>query len=310
MTGMDGSHLSEFLLDKDYEVHGIIRRSSSFNTQRIDHIFNKLQLHYGDLTDGNSIANLIHTIKPDEIYHLGAMSHVQVSFETPEYTTDVGALGTIRILETLRTMDNPPKLYNAASSELFGSSPPPQNEQTPFRPRSPYAIAKLASYWNVVNYREGYNLFTSNGILFNHEGQRRGETFVTRKITKAIANILKGTQDKLILGNIDAKRDWGYSPDYVEAMWLILQYDKPTDFVIATGEMHSIKEFLEVAFNYVNLDWTKYVLFNHPKYMRPTEVDALCGDSTKARMLLGWEPKTSFKELVKLMVKADITNTL
>ena len=312
ITGQDGSYLAELLLHKGYEVHGLIRRASTFNTERIDHIYQdphepnaRLFLHYGDLANGEQLNNLIYNVKPDEIYHLGAQSHVRVSFDTPEYTGDVTGLGTTRILEAIRRSGIKTRFYQASTSEMFGAVPPPQNESTPFRPRSPYSCAKLYAYWMVVNYREGYNLFACNGILFNHEAPRRGETFVTRKITRAIANIIAGKQKKLYLGNLKAKRDWGYAPEYVEAMWLMLQQDHPEDYVIGTGESHSVQEFLEEAFAYVDLDWQEYVEID-PRYFRPTEVDFLLADPSKARKELGWEPKVTFKELVRIMVDADM----
>lgn len=313
ITGQDGSYLAELLLDKGYEVHGIIRRSSSFNTDRIDHLYNdphiegtKLFLHYGDLSDSSNVSRLLEKIHPDEIYHLGAQSHVRVSFDTPEYTGDVTGLGTLRILDAIKDTQINAKFYQASSSELYGKVQEiPQKETTPFYPRSPYAVAKLYAYWITVNYRESYNIFGCNGILFNHESPRRGETFVTRKITKALAKIAAGKQKKLYLGNIDAKRDWGYAKDYVEAMWLMLQQDTPDDYVIATGETYSVKDFLTEAFSIVNLDWQKYVEID-PKYFRPAEVDLLIGDPTKAKQKLAWKPRTSFKELVKIMVEADL----
>jgi GDPmannose 4,6-dehydratase len=312
ITGQDGSYLAEFLLSKDYEVHGLIRRSSTFNTDRIDHIYtdphdpeSKLFLHYGDLNDGSQLTNLIYNIKPDEIYHLGAQSHVRVSFDVPEFTGDVTGLGTTRVLEAIRRSGINARFYQASSSEMFGDAPPPQNETTPFRPRSPYGAAKLYAYWMAKNYRDGYGLFAANGILFNHESPRRGETFVTRKITRAVARIKYGLEGKLYLGNLDAKRDWGYAGDYVKAMWLMLQQEKPDDFVIATGESHSVKEFVVEAFAYADLDWRKHVVID-PKYFRPTEVDFLKGDATKAEKKLGWRPEIRFKDLVKMMVDADI----
>lgn len=312
ITGQDGSYLAEFLLNKGYEVHGIIRRSSSFNTERIDHLYvdpheqeAKLFLHYGDLSDGSNLTTLLYDLQPDEIYNLAAQSHVRVSFDQPEYTGDITALGTTRLLEAIRKSDIETKYYQASSSEMFGSSPPPQNEETPFKPRSPYAVAKVYSYWMTVNYREAYGVFSCNGILFNHESPRRGRTFVTRKITSALAKIRCGLLDKLYLGNLEAKRDWGYAKDYVEAMWLMLQQDKPDDYVIATGETHSVKEFLEEAFDYAGLDWKKYVEID-PRYFRPTEVDVLIGDPGKVWKKLGWKPEVTFKELVRLMVDADI----
>jgi GDPmannose 4,6-dehydratase len=312
ITGQDGSYLAELLLAKGYEVHGLIRRASTFSTSRIDHLYvdphepgAKLFLHYGDLSDASRLTNLIYDIRPDEIYHLGAQSHVRVSFDMPEYTGDITSLGTTRILEAIRKGGLKAKFYQASSSEMFGSAPPPQNENTPFHPRSPYAAAKVYAYWMTVNYREGYNLFTCNGILFNHESPRRGQTFVTRKITRAIAEILAGRQRYLYLGNLEAKRDWGYAPEYVEAMWLMLQQDKPNDFVLGTGECKSVKEFLEEAFKYVGLDWEKYVRID-PRYFRPTEVELLLADSGKAKAKLGWEPKVTFQELVRIMMDADM----
>jgi GDPmannose 4,6-dehydratase len=312
ITGQDGSYLAEFLLSKGYEVHGVIRRASTFNTVRIDHIYvdphepyARLFLHYGDLSDSEQISNIIYNIKPDEVYHLGAQSHVRVSFDIPEYTGNVTALGTIRILEAIKRSGNKIKFYQASSSEMFGNSPSPQNEETPFRPRSPYAIAKLYAYWATVNYREGYNLVACNGILFNHESPRRGETFLTRKVTMALANILAKKQKVLYLGNLDAKRDWGYAPEYVEAMWKMLQINPPEDFVIGTGEVHSVREFVERAFSYANLQFEKYVKID-PRYFRPTETEELVADAGKARKKLGWEPKIKFEELVKIMVDADM----
>ncbi len=312
ITGQDGSYLAEFLLSKGYEVHGIVRRASTFNTDRIDHIYvdhhvpgARFFTHYGDLLDSGQLTNLIYNIQPDEIYHLGAQSHVRVSFDMPEFTGEVTGLGTTRLLEAVRRSGIKTKFYQASSSEMFGNAPAPQNEETPFRPRSPYAVAKVYAYWMVNNYREGYNMFACNGILFNHESPRRGETFVTRKITRAVARIKFGLENKLYLGNLEAKRDWGYAPEYVEAMWLMLQQDRPEDFVIATGETHSVKEFLEEAFSYVGLDWQEYVEID-PQYFRPTEVELLQGDASKARKKLGWEPKVTFKELVRIMVDADV----
>jgi GDPmannose 4,6-dehydratase len=312
ITGQDGSYLAELLLSKGYKVHGIIRRASTFNTSRIEHIFvdphdpkARLFLHYGDLSDSEQISNMIYNIKPDEVYHLGAQSHVRVSFDVPEYTGNVTALGTTRILEVIRRSENNIKFYQASSSEMFGNSPPPQNEETPFRPRSPYAVAKVYSYWMAVNYREGYHLFACNGILFNHESPRRGETFVTRKITRAITSILAGKQKVLFLGNLNAKRDWGYAPEYVEAMVKILQLDEPEDFVIGTGEAHSVRDFVERAFSYAGLRSEKYVKTD-PRYFRPTEAEQLVADPKKAKKRLGWEPKIGFEELVKIMVDADM----
>jgi len=313
ITGQDGSYLAELLLDKGYEVHGLIRRSSSFNTQRINHICkspqdlagNHLQLHYGDVTDTGSLLDLIYNICPDEIYHLASQSHVRISFDLPEYTGNVTALGTIRILEAIRKSGIATRFYQASSSEMFGASTPPQNETTPFLPQSPYAVAKLYAYWLTRNYREGYKVFASNGILFNHESPRRGENFVTRKITRALAAIKAKKQDVLFLGNLDARRDWGYAPDYVVAMWKMLQCDGPADFVIGTGEAHSVREFLEEAFGYLNMDWREYVKTD-PHYFRPNEVDFLQADPGKARKELDWTPRICFKELVHIMVDADL----
>lgn len=312
ITGQDGSYLAELLLSKGYVVHGLIRRSSTFNTERIEHIYidphdpnARLFLHYGDITDSGQLTNLIYNIQPEEVYHLAAQSHVRVSFDMPEFTGDVTGLGTTRLLEAIRRSGIKTRFYQASSSEMFGDAPAPQNEETPFRPRSPYAAAKVYAYWMVRNYREGYNMFAVNGILFNHESPRRGETFVTRKITRAIARIKFGLQDKLYLGNLEAKRDWGYAPDYVEAMWLMLQQDKPEDFIIATGESHSVREFLDKAFSYAGLDWKRYVEIDR-KYFRPTEVESLQGDASKANKILGWRPKVGFKELIKIMVDEDI----
>lgn len=313
ITGQDGSYLAELLLSKGYEVHGIIRRASTFNTDRIDHLYTdphingvKLFLHYGDIADSANLIQIIHKIEPDEIYHLAAQSHVRVSFDIPEYTGDVTGIGTTRILEAIRLTGCKSKFYQASSSEMYGLvQEVPQKETTPFYPRSPYGAAKVYAFWLTVNYRESYNMFATNGILFNHESPRRGETFVTRKITRALAYILAGKQDKLYLGNLDSKRDWGYAKEYVEAMWAMLQAEKPDDFVIATGETHTIREFLDEAFGHVNLDWNKYVEID-PIYYRPAEVDLLIGDGTKAEKILGWKPKTSFKDLVKIMVEADI----
>ncbi len=311
ITGQDGSYLAELLLSKDYEVHGLIRRSSTFNTHRIDHIYSdphqkgtRLHLHYGDLSDSGQLTNLIYNIKPDEIYHLGAQSHVRVSFDMPEYTADVTGVGTVRILEALRRSGIKSRFYQASSSEMFGASPPPQNEKTPFYPRSPYGAAKVFSYWNAVNYRESYGMYVCNGILFNHESPRRGETFVTRKITRAIAHILKGDQKYLYLGNISAKRDWGFAPEYVECQWRILQQEKPDDYVIGTGESHSVEAFVHEAFAYAGLDHGEHVRIDE-RYYRPTEVDYLKADTTKAREVLGWTPRITFGDLVKLMVDCD-----
>jgi len=313
ITGQDGSYLAEFLLAKGYEVHGIIRRASTFNTGRLDHIYSdphlkktSLRLHYGDLSDASAMARLIGKVQPEEIYNLAAQSHVRVSFDSPEYTSDITATGAVRLLEAIREVGIKPRFYQASSSEMYGKVREiPQTELTPFYPRSPYGCAKVFAYWITVNYRESYGLHASNGILFNHESPRRGETFVTRKITRAVAHILGDVQDKLYLGNLDAKRDWGYAREYVEAMWLMLQQDEPDDYVIATNETHSIREFLDVAFGHVSLDWRNYVEID-PMYYRPAEVDVLIGDYSKARKKLGWEPKTKFDDLVKLMVDADI----
>jgi len=314
ITGQDGSYLVEFLLSKGYEVHGLIRRASTFNTQRIDHIYvdphspvAKLFLHYGDLTDSGQLTNLVYSIRPDEIYHLGAQSHVRVSFDLPEYTGDTTALGTTRILEAIKRSGVKCKFYQASSSEMYGSSLPPQSEITPFRPRSPYAAAKVYAYWMTVNYREAYGVYACNGILFNHESPRRGETFVTRKITRAVANILAEKQRHVYLGNLDPRRDWGYTPEYVECMWLMLQNGRAEDFVIGTGETHSVKEFVEEAFSYAGLDWREHVKID-PKYFRPTEVEVLIADLSKVKKKLGWESKVKFKELVKIMIDADMRN--
>jgi GDPmannose 4,6-dehydratase len=313
VTGQDGSYLAELLLEKGYEVHGVIRRSSSFNTKRVDDIYSdphtpgaRFFLHYGDLSDSSSINKMIEKIQPDEIYNLGAQSHVKVSFEIPEYTGDVVGLGTLRVLEAVRESHPKTKIYQAGSSEMYGLvQETPQKETTPFYPRSPYAAAKVYGHWLAVNYRESYDLFVCNGILFNHESPRRGETFVTRKITRGVAAIKLGLQDKLYLGNLDAKRDWGYAKDYVEAMWLMLQQDKADDYVIATGETHSVREFCERAFGYAGLDYKKHIEID-PRYFRPAEVELLLGDPTKAKKQLKWEPKTKFEDLVKLMVDADL----
>jgi len=312
ITGQDGSYLAEFLLSKNYEVHGLIRRASTFNTSRIEHIYKdphkkgvKLFLHYGDLSDSEQIYNMVYNAKPDEIYHLGAQSHVRVSFDIPEYTGNTTALSTIRILEAVKRSKNKIKYYQASSSEMFGGAKPPQDEQTAFKPRSPYACAKVFAYWMAKNYREGYNLFASNGILFNHESPRRGETFLTRKVTRAIAAILANKQEYLYLGNLEAKRDWGYAPEYVEAMWTILQQGCSDDFVIGTGKPCSVEEFVKEAFAYVNLDWKKYVKIDK-RYFRPTEVDSLIADTKKAKKQFGWKPKISFSDLVKIMVDADM----
>jgi GDPmannose 4,6-dehydratase len=316
ITGQDGSYLTEFLLSKGYNVHGIVRRSSSFNTSRIDHLYNdphdidrRLFLHYGDLTDSTGLRRILELAKPDEIYNLGAQSHVKVSFENPEYTADAVGSGALRILDCLRdhihTSGRSVRLYQAGSSEMFGAAKPPQNENTPFYPRSPYAVSKVAAHWYSLNYREAYDLFISNGILFNHESPRRGETFVTRKITRAVGRIKAGLQSKLYLGNLEARRDWGYAKDYVEAMWAMLQHSEPGDFVVATGESHSVREFCEEAFGHAGLDWQKYVEVD-PKYFRPTEVDYLMGDYSKAHAAFGWKPKTTFRQLVQLMVDNDL----
>jgi GDPmannose 4,6-dehydratase len=313
ITGQDGSYLAELLISKGYEVHGIIRRASTFNTGRLEPLYadphsenSRLHLHYGDLGDASALARLIGKVQPEEVYNLAAQSHVRVSFDSPEYTADIVATGTVRLLEAIRETGIRPRFYQASSSEMFGKvQETPQTERTPFYPRSPYACAKVFSYWITVNYRESYGLHASNGILFNHESPRRGETFVTRKITRAVAHIQAGLQDKLFLGNLQAKRDWGYAPEYVQAMWLMLQAEQPGDYVVATGETHSVREFLELAFSHAGLDWNDH-LQTDPRYLRPAEVDLLIGDSTKARRHLGWEPKTRFADLVKLMVDADI----
>ncbi|MCX5807683.1 MAG: GDP-mannose 4,6-dehydratase [Proteobacteria bacterium] len=336
ITGQDGSYLAEFLLSKGYEVHGIIRRASTFNTGRIDHIYAdphqpgaRLFLHYGDLSDGGQLGHIIYNIQPDEVYHLAAQSHVRVSFDMPEYTGDSTALGTTRLLEAIRRSGITTKYYQASSSELFGGTPPPQNEKSPFYPRSPYAAAKIYSYWMTINYREGYNLFACNGILFNHESPRRGETFVTRKITRAVANILTGNQKTLYLGNMNSKRDWGFAPEYVEMMWLMLQQEKPDDYVVGTGKSYSVREFVDKAFSYMGiiLDWkgegqdevgiVASSTWEHvtpgtilvrvdPRYFRPTEVEALQADISKAKEKLGWEPRVTFDELVKIMIDCDV----
>ncbi len=312
ITGQDGSYLAELLLSKGYEVHGLIRKASTFNTSRIDHIYTdphepstRLFLHYGDLTNLEQISNLVYNLRPDEIYNLGAQSHVQVSFEMPEYTGEATALGVTRLLEAIHRSGVQARFYQASSSEMFGSTPPPQNERSPFAPRSPYGAAKVYGYWMTANYREGYSLFAANGILFNHESPRRGETFVTRKVTRAVARIKAGLQDALYLGNLAGRRDWGYAPEYVAAMWSILQQEKPDDFVIGTGDAHSVQEFVEEAFAYAGLDWRKYVKTD-PRYFRPTEVDFLQADASKAKVKLGWQPKVTFKELVRIMVDADM----
>jgi GDPmannose 4,6-dehydratase len=313
ITGQDGSYLVEHLLDLDYEVHGIVRRSSSFNTARIDHLYHdphekgvRLFTHYGDLSDPVSLTHMIYELQPDELYNLGAQSHVQVSFQIPEYTLDITGVGTLRVLDAVRESGSEARVYQAGSSEMYGTSPPPQSEDTPFYPRSPYAISKLAAHWLAVNYREAYGMHVSNGILFNHESPRRGETFVTRKVTRAVARIREGLQDKLYLGNLDAQRDWGYAPDFVRAMQMMLSQDEPADYVIATGEMHSVREFAVAAFEHAGLgDYNDYVEIDS-RYFRPTEVDALRGDPSRAKAELGWEPEVSFDELVRIMVDADI----
>jgi GDPmannose 4,6-dehydratase len=312
ITGQDGSYLAELLLGKGYEVHGIMRRSSSFNTGRIDEFYQdphepnrRLVLHYGDLNDASSLNMILRKVRPDEIYNLGAQSHVRVSFDVPEYTGEVTGLGTLRLLEAIRETEQTPRFYQASSSELFGSAPPPQSETTAFQPRSPYACAKAYAYYITRNYREAYGLFAVNGILFNHESPRRGETFDTRKITRAVARIKLGRQDKLFLGNLKAKRDWGYAPEYCEAMWLMLQQEAPDDYVVATGETHSIEEFLDEAFGHVGIDWHQHVEID-PRYFRPAEVDVLRGDASKAERLLGWKPKVTFRELARIMVDADL----
>jgi len=312
ITGQDGSYLAELLLSKGYEVHGMVRRASTFNTDRIDHIYEDvhqsgahLRLHFGDLANSEQLVNLIYNLKPDEIYHLGAQSHVRVSFDVPEYTSDITGLGTTRILEAVRRSGVKARFYQASSSEMFGGSAPPQHEGTPFCPRSPYAAAKVYAYWMTANYREGYGIHGSNGILFNHESPRRGRTFVTHKITRALVNIKLGRQDKLYLGNLEAKRDWGFAGDYVEAMWMMLQQDKPDDYVIATGETHSVREFAQQVFLKLNLDFEKYIAIDS-RYFRPTEVDILLGDATKAQRQLGWQPRVSFEALIDMMVTADM----
>ncbi|WP_405891482.1 GDP-mannose 4,6-dehydratase [Streptomyces sp. NBC_01527] len=312
VTGQDGSYLAELLLSKGYRVHGLVRRSSSFNTERIDHIYQgpqeaerRLVLHHADLSDGVALVNLLREIQPDEVYNLGAQSHVRVSFDAPLYTGDVTGLSTLRLLEAIRASGVETRIYQASSSEMFGSTPPPQNEDTPFHPRSPYGAAKVFAYWTTVNYREAYGMFAVNGILFNHESPRRGETFVTRKITRAVARIKAGLQDRLYLGNLDAVRDWGYAPEYVEAMWRMLQHDEPTDYVVATGVPATVRQFMETAFAHADLDWNEYVRYD-PKYERPSEVDALIGDASKARKTLGWRPGTLVEELARIMVDADV----
>jgi GDPmannose 4,6-dehydratase len=312
ITGQDGSYLAEFLLSRGYQVHGIIRRASTFNTRRIEHIFvdphdpdARLFLHYGDLSDSEEISNIIYNMKPDEVYHLGAQSHVRVSFDIPEYTGNITALGTTRILEAIRRSGNVIRFYQASSSEMFGEAPPPQNEETPFKPRSPYACAKVYAYWVTKNYRDGYNIFACNGLLFNHESPRRGETFVTRKITMAISSILAGKQKYIYLGNLNPKRDWGYAPEYVECMWQMLQSECPEDFVIGTGEAHSVREFLEAAFSYAGLNVEEHVKID-PRYFRPTEAEELVADPARAKKELNWDPKITFGDLVKIMVDADM----
>jgi len=312
ITGQDGSYLAEFLLSKGYEVHGLIRRASTFNTERIDHIYvdphepnARLFLYYGDLSDSEQISNILFNIKPDEVYHLGAQSHVKVSFSMPEYTGNVTALGTTRVLESIRRSGYNVKFYQASSSEMFGNAPSPQNEETQFNPTSPYAVAKIYAYWITKNYRLGYGMFACNGLLFNHESPRRGEIFVTRKITLAIANILSKKQQFLYLGNLDPKRDWGFAPEYVEVMWRILQLNKPDDFVVGTGEQHSVRDFVEQAFSYAGLDWEKYVRSDQ-KYFRPTETENLAADFSKIKEAIGWKPVVKFKDLVKIMVDADM----
>jgi len=313
ITGQDGSYLAELLLSKNYEVHGLIRRASTFNTGRIDHLYRDphngnevhLYLHYGDMSNAGNLVDLIYNVRPDEVYHLAAQSHVRVSFDLPEYTGDITGLGTLRVLEAIRKSGIQARFYQASSSEMYGSARPPQDERTPFQPQSPFAAAKVYSYWVTHNYRQGYGMFASNGILFNHESPRRGETFVTRKITRALAHILAGKQKALYLGNLDAKRDWGYAPDYVAAMWKILQHDQPDDFVIGTGEAHSVREFLDEAFGYVGLDWKEYVKID-ARYFRPTEVDYLQADASRAIKVLGWEPRVLFRDLVRVMVDADM----
>ncbi len=317
ITGQDGSYLAEFLLEKGYEVHGLIRRGSSFNTGRIDHLIEDpeinektLFLHYGDLGDSTSLIKLLYRLQPDEIYNLAAQSHVRVSFDMPEYTGDITAIGAVRLLEAIRETGIQTRFYQASSSEMFGKVvETPQRESTPFYPRSPYGCAKVYAYWTTVNYRESYGLFACNGILFNHESPRRGETFITRKVTRAAARIKAGIDEKLYIGNLDARRDWGYAKEYVEAMWLMLQQDEPQDFVVATGEHHSVRELVELAFAHVGLDWREHVEID-PRYYRPAEVDLLCGDASKARDILGWEPKTRFPELIRLMVEHDLQHSI
>ena len=312
ITGQDGSYLAELLLEKGYQVHGLIRRASTFNTSRIDHLYRdphddgaRLFLHYGDLSDGSRLVTMLHQIQPDEIYHLAAQSHVRVSFDEPEHTGDTTGLGTTRLLEALRITELPARFYQASSSEMFGATPPPQNEDTIFHPRSPYAAAKVYAYWMARNYRDAYGLFTVNGILFNHESPRRGETFVTRKITRAVARIAAGLQDELFLGNLDARRDWGYAPEFVEGMWRMLQADEPDDYVLATGTSYSVRDFVEISFSHAGLDWERHVRLD-PRYLRPTEVDDLIGDASRANSSLGWKAKVHTPELVRIMVDADI----
>jgi GDPmannose 4,6-dehydratase len=314
ITGQDGSYLAELLLEKGYEVHGLIRRSSNFNTQRIDHLFHdihetnqKLFLHYGDLIDGVGLTNLIRAIDPHEVYNLGAQSHVQVSFSMPQYTAQVDAVGAVGLLEAIRSAEVNTRYYQASTSEMFGATPPPQNEESLFRPRSPYAAAKLMAYWSTVNYREGYGMHATNGILFNHESPRRGETFVTRKITRAVAEIANGSKKKLFLGNLDAVRDWGYAKEYVESMWLMLQQESGSDYVVATGVGATVRDFAHASFSRAGLNWVDHVEID-PRYIRPTEVDALIGDASKTRNMLGWAPKTQWKELAELMVDSDLQN--
>ena len=312
ITGQDGSYLSEQLLERGYEVHGVVRRSSSFNTGRIDHLYRdphdeeaRLFMHYGDLADSSRLVRLVYELQPDEIYNLGAQSHVRASFDIPEYTADVTGVGALRMLEAIRESGVDTRLYQASSSEAFGSSPPPQDEETPFRPLSPYGVAKAMAHWMCVSYRESYGIWCASGILFNHESPRRGETFVTRKITRALARIQAGLQEKLYLGNLDAKRDWGWAPDYTDAIWRMLQADEPNDYVIATGEMHTVREFLAAAAAILGLDWESFTEID-PRYFRPAELDEICGDASKARRELGWEPTVRFDELVRLMVEADV----
>ena len=312
ITGQDGSYLSEFLLEKGYEIHGLIRRSSTFNTDRIDHLYKdfhdpeaRMYLHSGDISVSSHLIQLLSDIQPDEIYHLAAQSHVRVSFDMPEYTGDITGLGALRMLEAIRKTGSKAKFYQASSSEMFGTAPPPQNEMTPFEPQSPYAAAKVYAFYMVKNYRKAYNIFAANGILFNHESPRRGETFVTRKITRAATRIKLGLQDKLYLGNLEAKRDWGFAGDFIESMWLILQQNEPDDFIIATGENHSVREFAETVFQKLDLDYKKYVETD-PRYFRPAEVDVLLGDSTKAQKILDWKPKVAFDQLIDMMIEADL----